>query len=154
MKEQVALKLDQIYIRQQLETEHLVAFVANGSILPRKSGVSDAPMKGAIQFTSPKKFEHTFNLPSGRSVTGMAIPQGITLIVGGGYHGKSTLLEALERSVYDHIQHDGREFVVTQHNAMKIRAEDGRNVENVDISPFIDNLPERYDTLFYRKRKW
>ena len=149
LNEQVALKLDQTYIRQQLETEHLVAFVANGSILPRKSGVSDAPMKGAIQFTSPKKFEHTFNLPSGRSVTGMAIPQGITLIVGGGYHGKSTLLEALERSVYDHIQHDGREFVVTQHDAMKIRAEDGRNVENVDISPFIDNLPGKKDTTHF-----
>lgn len=149
LKEQVVLKLDQTYIRQQLETEHLVAFVANGSILPRKSGVSDAPMKGAIQFTSPKKFEHTFNLPSGRSVTGMAIPQGITLIVGGGYHGKSTLLEALERSVYDHIQHDGREFVVTQHDAMKIRAEDGRNVENVDISPFIDNLPGKKDTTHF-----
>lgn len=149
LKEQVALKLDQTYMRQQLETEHLVAFVANGSILPRKSGVSDAPMKGAIQFTSPKKFEHTFNLPSGRAVTGMAIPQGITLIVGGGYHGKSTLLEALERSVYDHIQHDGREFVVTQHDAMKIRAEDGRNVENVDISPFIDNLPGKKDTTHF-----
>lgn len=149
LNEQVALKLDQTYIRQQLETEHLVAFVANGSILPRKSGVSDAPMKGAIQFTSPKKFEHTFNLPSGRAVTGMAIPQGITLIVGGGYHGKSTLLEALERSVYDHIQHDGREFVVTQHDAMKIRAEDGRNVENVDISPFIDNLPGKKDTTHF-----
>ena len=149
LNEQVALKLDQTYIRQQLETEHLVAFVANGSILPRKSDVSDAPMKGAIQFTSPKKFEHTFNLPSGRSVTGMAIPQGITLIVGGGYHGKSTLLEALERSVYDHIQHDGREFVVTQHDAMKICAEDGRNVENVDISPFIDNLPGKKDTTHF-----
>ena len=36
LNEQVALKLDQTYIRQQLETEHLVAFVANGSILPRK----------------------------------------------------------------------------------------------------------------------
>ena len=149
LNEQVALKLDQTYIRQQLETEHLVAFVANGSILLRKSGVSDAPMKSAIQFTSPKKFEHTFNLPSGRAVTGMAIPQGITLIVGGGYHGKSTLLEALERSVYDHIQHDGREFVVTQHDAMKIRAEDGRNVENVDISPFIDNLPGKKDTTHF-----
>ena len=149
LKEQVTLKLDQTYIRQQLETEHLVAFVANGSILPRKSGVSDAPMKGAIQFTSPKKFEHTIKLPSGRAVTGMAIPQGITLIVGGGYHGKSTLLEALERSVYDHIQHDGREYVVTQNDAMKIRAEDGRNVENVNISPFIDNLPGKKDTTHF-----
>ena len=148
LKEQVVLKLDQTYIRQQLETEHLVAF-GKWFNLAKKSGVSDAPMKGAIQFTSPKKFEHTFNLPSGRSVTGMAIPQGITLIVGGGYHGKSTLLEALERSVYDHIQHDGREFVVTQHDAMKIRAEDGRNVENVDISPFIDNLPGKKDTTHF-----
>ena len=149
LQQQVELMMDQEEIRQQLVKRDLVAFVANGAILPRKSGVSDAPMKGAIQFTSPKKFEHTFNLPSGRSVTGMAIPQGITLIVGGGYHGKSTLLEALERSVYDHIQHDGREFVVTQHDAMKIRAEDGRNVENVDISPFIDNLPGKKDTTHF-----
>ena len=106
-------------------------------------------MKGAIQFTSPQAFETTFNLPSGRAVTGMSIPEGITLIVGGGYHGKSTLLEALERSVYDHIPNDGREFVITRHDAMKIRAEDGRGIQNVNISPFIDNLPGKKDTTHF-----
>lgn len=106
-------------------------------------------MKGAIQFTSPQAFETTFNLPSGRAVTGMSIPEGITSIVGGGYHGKSTLLEALERSVYDHIPNDGREFVITRHDAMKIRAEDGRGIQNVNISPFIDNLPGKKDTTHF-----
>lgn len=149
LQHQVTLKLDQTYIRNQLEQQHLVAFVANNAILPRKSGVSDEPMKGAIQFTSPQAFETTFNLPSGRAVTGMSIPEGITLIVGGGYHGKSTLLEALERSVYDHIPNDGREFVITRHDAMKIRAEDGRGIQNVNISPFIDNLPGKKDTTHF-----
>lgn len=149
LQHQVTLKLDQTYIRNQLEQQHLVAFVENNAILPRKSGVSDEPMKGAIQFTSPQAFETTFNLPSGRAVTGMSIPEGITLIVGGGYHGKSTLLEALERSVYDHIPNDGREFVITRHDAMKIRAEDGRGIQNVNISPFIDNLPGKKDTTHF-----
>ncbi|PNZ70636.1 ATPase [Staphylococcus croceilyticus] len=149
LQNQVTLKLDQTYIREQLEQQNLVAFVANDSILPRKSGVSDAPMKDAIKFTSPESVETTFNLPSGRAVSGMAIPEGITLIVGGGYHGKSTLLEALERGVYNHIPNDGREFVLTRHDAMKIRAEDGRSIQNVNISPFIDNLPGKKDTTHF-----
>ena len=149
LQNQVTLKLDQTYIREQLEQRNLVAFVANDSILPRKSGVSDAPMKDAIKFTSPESVETTFNLPSGRAVTGMSIPEGITLIVGGGYHGKSTLLEALERGVYNHIPNDGREFVLTRHDAMKIRAEDGRSIQNVNISPFIDNLPGKKDTTHF-----
>lgn len=149
LQNQVTLKLDQTYIRQQLEQQHLIAFVANNAILPRKSGVSDEPMKDAIRFTSPQTFETTFNLPSGRAVTGMSIPEGITLIVGGGYHGKSTLLEALERGVYNHIPNDGREFVLTRHDAMKIRAEDGRSIQNVNISPFIDNLPGKKDTTHF-----
>ena len=149
LQHQVTVKLDQTYIREQLEQQHLVAFVANNAILPRKSGVSDEPMKDAIRFTSPTPLETTFNLPSGRAVTGMSIPEGITLIVGGGYHGKSTLLEALERSVYDHIPNDGREFVITRHDAMKIRAEDGRGIHNVNISPFIDNLPGKKDTTHF-----
>ena len=149
LQHQVTVKLDQTYIREQLEQQHLVAFVANNAILPRKSGVSDEPMKDAIRFTSPTTLETTFNLLSGRAVTGMSIPEGITLIVGGGYHGKSTLLEALERSVYDHIPNDGREFVITRHDAMKIRAEDGRGIHNVNISPFIDNLPGKKDTTHF-----
>ena len=146
LNEQVILVLDQEYARKMLKEKGLVAFVANGSVLPRESGVSDKPMKNAVKFKSPEKFEVTLKLPSGKEVSGMGIPKGITLIVGGGYHGKSTLLAALERGVYNHIAQDGREFIISESDAVKIRAEDGRNVEKVNISGFINNLPQNKDT--------
>lgn len=146
LKEQTTLMVDQTYVQEELARRNLVAFVANDSILPRKSGVSDRPMEGAVPFASPERFEIEIALPSGRKVTGMGIPEGITLIVGGGYHGKSTLLQALERGVYHHIPGDGREMVITRPDASKIRAEDGRNIEKVNISTFINNLPAKKDT--------
>ena len=146
LNEQVILVLDQEYARKILKEKGLVAFVANGSVLPRESGVSDKPMKNAVKFKSPEKFEITLKLPSGKEVSGMGIPKGITLIVGGGYHGKSTLLAALERGIYNHIAQDGREFIISESDAVKIRAEDGRNVEKVNISGFINNLPQNKDT--------
>lgn len=146
LNEQVILVLDQEYARKMLKEKGLVAFVANGSVLPRESGVSDRPMKNAVKFKSPEKFEITLKLPSGKEVSGMGIPKGITLIVGGGYHGKSTLLAALERGVYNHIAQDGRELIISESDAVKIRAEDGRNVEKVNISGFINNLPQNKDT--------
>ncbi|SDX98331.1 Predicted ATPase of the ABC class [Evansella caseinilytica] len=146
MKNQVVLMLDQAYIREELTRKQLVAFVADGSVLPRESGVSDKPLTGAIPFTSPKSLEIQLTLPSGKTITGMGIPEGITLIVGGGYHGKSTLLRALELGVYNHISGDGREMVITRQDAVKIRAEDGRNVEKVNISAFINNLPGNKNT--------
>ncbi len=142
---------NQEFIRRRLKTHRLIAFVANGAILPRESGASDRPMasREAVPFRSPSSLEVTFRLPhpidapGGRQhiLSGMGIPEGITLIVGGGYHGKSTLLNAIERGVYPHIPGDGREYVVTRADAVKIRAEDGRRVEIVDISPFISTLP-------------
>ena len=146
LNEQVILVLDQEYARKILKEKELVAFVANDSVLPRESGVSDRPMKNAVKFKSPEKFEITLKLPSGKEIIGMGIPKGITLIVGGGYHGKSTLLAALERGVYNHIAQDGREFIISESDAVKIRAEDGRNVEKVNISGFINNLPQNKDT--------
>ena len=146
LKEQIVLVLDQEYIRKVLKEKELVAFVANDSILPRENGISDKPMKNAVKFKSPEKFEITLNLPSRKKVSGMGIPKGITLIVGGGYHGKSTLLAALERGIYNHIAQDGREFIISETDAVKIRAEDGRNVEKVNISGFINNLPGNKDT--------
>ncbi|HHY93685.1 MAG TPA: ABC-ATPase domain-containing protein [Firmicutes bacterium] len=139
---------DQEHLRRQLPERGLVAFVANGSILPRESGVSDRPLRAGkvVPFQSPPSLEVEFALPHAGSVRGMGIPRGVTLIVGGGYHGKSTLLRALERGVYGHIPGDGRELVVTVPAAMKIRAEDGRRVEKVDISPFISYLPFGQDT--------
>ncbi|MCR2045952.1 ABC-ATPase domain-containing protein [Acetatifactor muris] len=142
----VHLAEDQREVRRILKAEGLVAFVANGSVLPRKSGVSDLPMADSVPFTSPASMERTFRLPHRGEITGMAIPEGITLIVGGGYHGKSTLLEAIQMGVYDHIAGDGREFVITDDTALKLRAEDGRSIRNVDISLFINDLPNKKDT--------
>lgn len=143
----IFLAEDQEYIRKQLPNLGLTAFVANGSILPRQSGISKLPLKNAIPFLSPANYEITLTLPHHGTITGMGIPKGITLIVGGGYHGKSTLLKALESGVYNHIQGDGREFVITDSSAVKIRAEDGRSIKNTDISMFINHLPNGKDTI-------
>lgn len=140
IQEIVELADDQQAIREQLPERGLVAFVANGAMLPRESGVSDRPMRGAVPFESPESMEVELTLPHKGKIKGMGIPEGITLIVGGGYHGKSTLLKALELGVYNHIKGDGREYVITVTRAMKIRAEDGRAVSHVNISPFINNL--------------
>ena len=142
----IQLAEDQEYIRSQLKKRELAAFVANGSVLPRESGISQRPMKGAVPFVSPASLEIVMELPHAGTIRGMGIRKGITLIVGGGYHGKSTLLKALELGVYNHIAGDGREFVITAASAVKIRAEDGRSIQNTDISMFINNLPNGKDT--------
>lgn len=146
LEETMRLAVDQQYIRDELSEMGLVAFIANGSILPRKSGVSMLPMNGAVPFASPQSMEVSMRLPFHGEIKGMGIPKGVTLIVGGGYHGKSTLLKALELGVYNHIAGDGREYVITDGTAMKLRAEDGRSIQNVDISMFIRNLPNGKDT--------
>ena len=147
LKKTAELAEDQLAIRQMLADRGLVAFVANGSVLPRESGVSSRPMKQAVPFQSPASMEVELILPNKGTLRGMGIPRGITLIVGGGYHGKSTLLKALELGVYDHIAGEGREYVITDGTAVKLRAEDGRSVKNVDISYFINNLPNGKDTV-------
>ncbi|NEO85014.1 MAG: ABC-ATPase domain-containing protein [Spirulina sp. SIO3F2] len=148
--QQVETAEDADTLRDQVAEQGLIAFVANGAILPRRSGVDDRPLQDqAIAFQSPPELEVELTCPNRGSVRGMGIRQGITLIVGGGYHGKSTLLRALERGVYNHIPGDGREFVVTDPAAMKIRAEDGRAVTGVDISPFINQLPQGRTTTSF-----
>lgn len=137
---------DQHFIRQELKRLDLAAFVADGSILPRESGVSSRPMKGGVAFFSPESLKVTLGLPHAGSLSGMGIRRGITLIVGGGYHGKSTLLKALELGVYNHVAGDGREYVITDDTALKLRAEDGRSINNVNISMFINDLPNGKDT--------
>ena len=149
VKRAAELSVDQEYIREQLKKEGLIAFVADGSILPRESGVSQRPMKDAVPFVSPDSMKVTMKLPYKGVLTGMGIRKGITLVVGGGYHGKSTLLKALESGVYPHIAGDGREYVVTDDTAMKIRAEDGRSIRHTDISMFINDLPNGKDTYAF-----
>jgi predicted ABC-class ATPase len=129
-------------LREQLKGRGLVAFVSDGSILPRESGISDRPMRDeVVPFQSPESLRVELKRANGEPVTGMGIPEGVTVIVGGGFHGKSTLLEALSRGVYNHVPGDGREFVVTRDDAVKIRAEDGRSVVGNDLRAFISRLP-------------
>lgn len=146
LKETIELADDQAFIRSQLAPNGLCAFVADGACLPRRSGISELPMKDAVLFKSPERDAVTLTLPHRGNVRGMGIRKGITLIVGGGYHGKSTLLKALEKGIYNHIAGDGRELVITDISAMKIRAEDGRCVKHKDISLFISLLPNGKNT--------
>ena len=146
IKAVIDLAEDQDSIRSQLQERGLSAFVADGSVLPRESGISSRPMKNSVAFVSPDSLRVTLKLPHKGSISGMGIPKGITLIVGGGYHGKSTLLNALELGVYNHIAGDGREYVITEESALKLRSEDGRFIKDVDISMFISDLPNGKDT--------
>ena len=145
LREHLLTNEDADALRQKLSGLGLIAFIADGALLPRASGVDPRPLNEGILFQSPPALKVEVELPN-RKLSGMGIPEGITLVVGGGYHGKSTLLRAIELGVYNHIPGDGREFVVTLPNAAKARAEDGRYVEKTDISPFINNLPQGKDT--------
>ena len=149
LKKAICLCEDQQYIRQCLAERGLCAFIADGSILPRESGISEKPMKEAITFRSPESLRVVLKTPHRGEISGMGIAKGITLFVGGGYHGKSTILQALQNGVYNHIAGDGREFVITDSSAFKLRAEDGRSITGVDISPFIKNLPNKKDTVHF-----
>ena len=138
---------DQESIRKWLNETGLLAFIADGSILPRRSGVDDRPLLvNPVPFYSPAELAVNVDLPHRGAVRGMGIPPGVTLIVGGGFHGKSTLLNALEVGVYNHIPGDGREYVITNRDSVKIRAENGRCIQKVNISSFISNLPLMRDT--------
>ena len=147
LKAAIELADDQAFIRNELRSKGLCAFVGDGSVLPRQSGISSLPMKDAVPFKSPESLAVTLNLPHAGAMQGMGSRKGVTLIVGGGYHGKSTLLNALEKGVYDHIRGDGREYVITDRTAAKVRAEDGRSITDVDISLFIRDLPNGKDTV-------
>ncbi|MCP4654991.1 MAG: ABC-ATPase domain-containing protein, partial [bacterium] len=137
---------DQVALRHALDAAGLVAFVAEGARLPRRSGVDDRPAAEAVPIAVPETLRVELSAPNAGTLVGLGIPRGITLIVGGGFHGKSTLIRALEMGIYDHLPGDGREQVVTDPTAVKIRAEDGRAVSSVDISPLIDNLPQDRST--------
>ncbi len=141
---------DQDHLRHLLDQRGWVAFIANGAVLPRRSGIDDRPLdQSAVSWRSPPEMEASVVLPHAGKVTGTAIPEGVTLICGGGYHGKSTVLRALSRSVYNHIPEDGRHLCATVEDAVMVRAEDGRRIEGVDISAFINNLPDGRSTTAF-----
>jgi len=138
----------QCCIRRFMKTHNLCAFLADGSILPRENG-TQAPMKNAVPFVSPEETAVWIRLPDGTAMRGMGIPMGVTVITGGGCSGKSTLLDAIEMGIYNHIPGDGREFVLTDDSALKIYAEDGRPVSGLDLSPFFRFLPGKTQLTAY-----
>ncbi|KPJ89669.1 MAG: ATPase [Spirochaetes bacterium DG_61] len=148
LTEHVETAEDADALRAQLKSRGLIAFITEGAILPRASGIDQRPLTSGrvIPFAAPDSLRMEVNLPNRGKVKGMGIGEGVTLIVGGGYHGKSTLLRAIELGVYNYIPGDGRELVVSDPQSVKIRAEDGRRIEKVDIDPFISNLPFGKDT--------
>ena len=129
-----------------------VSFLADGSVLPRRSGVSDEPLDGGVPLEAPESMAATVELPHVGTVRGTVVEAGVNVIVGGGYHGKSTLLSAIERGVYPHVPGDGRELVATVPDTVKVRAADGRAVTGVDLTPFISHLPAGRDTASFTTR--
>jgi predicted ABC-class ATPase len=147
INEVINLAENQHFIRGKLSELGIVTFVADGSVLPRRSGADERKLeKGAVPFVSPDSLAIKITLPDGKTLRGMGIKRGITLIAGGGYHGKTTLLEAIQNGIYNHIKGDGREYVITDETAVKIRSEDGRSIRNVDISNFLSRIPNIKDT--------
>ena len=147
----IAVAEDAQYLRNKLDAMGLIAFIADNSILPRESGTSDAPMsrQWAVPFSTPASLEKEVELPHAGKIRGMGVPKGITLIVGGGFHGKSTLLKALEVGIYDHIPGDGRQLCISNAQTVKVRASSGRSIVKTDISLFINNLPLEKDTRLF-----
>ncbi len=143
-----ALELENLQkdIRKWLRKSPYCAFLANGSILPREGGC-DLPMKNAVPFASVPEDEIEVC-----GVKGMGIRRGVNIITGGGYSGKSTLLEAISAGIYDHAWGDGRELCITDATAMGIVAEDGRSVKNVNIAPFIKWIPGQDTAHFSTER--
>ncbi len=140
---------DHAHLQGLLDERSLVCFVRDGAILPRQSGASTAPLQGAVPFESPPALRVTLPTLHCGEVTGMGLPEGVTVITGGGFHGKTTLLEAIELGVYPHEPGDGREWVVTRPDAVKVRSEDGRAITGVDVRPFIDEVPGGSDTSWF-----
>ena len=134
---------DHAALQEILVERGWVAFLADGANLARRSGVSQLPLEGGVPLTAPETLAQTVQLPHAGAVRGTAIPAGVTVSAGGGYHGKSTLLNAIARGIYPHIPGDGRELVATVPEAMAVRAADGRAVTGVDLRPFISHLPGR-----------
>ena len=148
----VAILEDHRALRAAVARNGWVSFLADGAILPRRSGVSDEPLDGGVPLQAPDSMAATVELPHAGSVRGTVVEAGVSVIVGGGYHGKSTLLSAIERGVYPHVPGDGRELVATVPDAVKVRAADGRAVTGVDLTPFISHLPAGRDTASFTTR--
>ncbi|MCE4617642.1 MAG: ABC-ATPase domain-containing protein [Desulfurococcales archaeon] len=142
----VHISLDQDALRSWLYDNGYVAFIRDGAILPRESSLSQRPLENAIRFESPSELRVSVDLPYAGTVHGLALGGGVNVVTGGGFHGKTTLIEAIQDGIYNHVEGDGREYVVALRETFLVRAEDGRIVTSVDISPMIERLPWGRDT--------
>ncbi len=140
---------EQEYIRGRLPGMGLVAFVGDGSILPRRCGGCEEPAEDAVPFESPPSMRVELSLPTGRTVTGMGVPRGVTVVAGSAFHGKSTLVQAIAAGIYNHVPGDGRELVVSLRETMYLQSEDGRFISCVDVSPMVHDLPRGVDTTCF-----
>lgn len=143
LRDHLRVYQNQILYRKQLEEQNLIAWIANGSVLARSEGLKQTPLEeGVVPFEAPETMSVTLKNLAGEPVIGMGISKGLTLIAGGGYHGKSTLLHAVEQGVYNHIPGDGREGVVCVGDAFKVKSEEGRRISKTDLSSFLGQLPQ------------
>ncbi|MET1160049.1 MAG: ABC-ATPase domain-containing protein [Thermoprotei archaeon] len=149
IREHLSLYHDHMYLKKYVRENNGLAFIADNSILPRESSLSDKPLVNAIPYTSPPELRVSIKLPSGRTITGSLIKRGLVVVTGGGYHGKTTLLESLAEAIYPHIRGDGREYVASLDKTIYVQAEDGRIVNCVDISSFIEKLPGNTPTTCF-----
>jgi len=151
LREHVSVWRLQEELRSQLRSRGLVAFVGDGSVLPRRCGGCEEPLPGAVPFESPPGLRVELETSEG-VVTGMGVARGVTVVAGTAFHGKTTLLEALQAGIYNHVPGDGRERVVAVRGAVKVRAEDGRSASCVDISTFVHDVPGGLDTSCFTTR--
>jgi len=137
-------------LRAQLAERGLVAFIADGAVLPRE-GDSDRPLLShLVPFQSPEELRVVLRTPHRGEIAGMGIPRGVTVIIGNAFSGRSTLLRAIASAVYAHIPGDGREYCAAVPDAALVQADEGRRVEGVNLSPFVSALPGGEDPARFR----
>ncbi len=141
---------DQEYLRKKLSEEGILAFIADGSILPRR-GDSDLPLRDAVPFKAPKKYSVIFNLPHHGQISGLYIERGkVISFAGANFHGKTTILTALSVAHYNYIPGDGREFVISIDELPLIAAENRRVIRGIDLSILMKKLPgKNIDTALF-----
>ena len=114
-------------IRQSLMQQGLVGFVAEGS----------SPSPNGPALTIDESIRTEIGVPNAGTLNGLAIPSGVTVVLGDPLSGRHELVAALGDGVYNHIPEDGRSLIVTVPDAVRVCAEPGRPVRNVDLRAFL-----------------
>ena len=129
-------------LRQHLGASGQVSFIAEGELVARVAGDDLPDYDHLFQIEIEESLIEEVEIPHSGSVRGLGIPNGLTLILGESNSGRVQLMDALAQGIYNHIPGDGRERVVTVADAVNIRTEVGRSIQQVDISAFASELPD------------